>query len=351
MDRLEVPAVLAGLDVERDDGVAEQVVAGRVAAPVVGRGPADGDEDQAPLHVHRGRGRPHVDAGAAPPAVAPGVVAQLPGNRHGLEFPQLLAGPHVEGARIARHAVRLLRRGRADHRDVAGDGRNAAVADAHVHIAIVAEGLHRLAGRRVEREHSLIEHDQDAGGSLRVPGPIGDAPARSAAKALVGVDLLGMDPDFFACVSVEGDDVGAGGEVHYAPDHQRRRRAVAMHRIGPRGRQLRHVGAVDVGQGRKSCGGEVAIDGPPVAVRDADLGLRPGDHRGCEQRGQAGPYEQTHGTLSSRRSESRSGARPALYALAYQRLLTLSKCGIALTVKRRAFGPVCRSDRNEEKPK
>ncbi len=294
VDGLEVPAIFAGLHVERDQGIAVDVVARPAAAPVVGRRGADGNEDQAEVLVHGGHERPLVGARAAPPAVAPSVMVFLSGQGHGLEFPELPAGPHVEAARIARDAERILRRGGADLGDVAGDGRRTAVGDAHRGIAAVAEGLRHLPAGGVERKHARPDHDQDARRRLRIPRPIADASRRYALEGLVRVARLGMDPDLLAGVGVEGDDPVGGGEIHDPPDHQGRGGVVAAQRIGPRRRQLRHIGAIDLVERRKAGGGQVAIDRPPVAVRNGDLRFGPGDRRRGEQRRQPDPTPNAH---------------------------------------------------------
>src|SRR5688500_19772494 len=96
MHRLEVPAILAGLGIDGDDRVREEIVTGTIAAPVVARGSGDWHIENAALFVERHVPRPHVDARAIPPPVVePRVVTQLPGQRHGAEVPQPLAGTDI----------------------------------------------------------------------------------------------------------------------------------------------------------------------------------------------------------------------------------------------------------------
>ena len=97
---LEVPDALAGRGVEGEQGVGEEVGAHAVAAVEVGGGRAGGDENEAPLVVHR-HARPVVGGADAEPGVGrPGVVAELAGMRDGVEDPPHLAGAHVEGADV-----------------------------------------------------------------------------------------------------------------------------------------------------------------------------------------------------------------------------------------------------------
>ena len=53
MHHLEVPLPLAGLHVDRDDAVAEQVVARAIAAVLVASGHADGDVDESEVRIRR----------------------------------------------------------------------------------------------------------------------------------------------------------------------------------------------------------------------------------------------------------------------------------------------------------
>ena len=85
-DVLEVPLQLARLRVEGHRGVAEQIVAGPVAAVVVHARTADRHVDEAPLLVHGQRERPDVVAGAILPAVvAPRVVTDFAGQGNGVK--------------------------------------------------------------------------------------------------------------------------------------------------------------------------------------------------------------------------------------------------------------------------
>ena len=126
---LEMPLPLAGLVVDRDDALGEQVVAGTEAAVEVRARRLDRQVREPELLVDR-----HLipDADVAvdrPRIVQPGVVAELAGPRNRVERPQPLAGAHVEAADQPFGVVVRLRRAafeerRADQHDaVAGDGR------------------------------------------------------------------------------------------------------------------------------------------------------------------------------------------------------------------------------------
>src|SRR5690606_39068514 len=144
MDGLEVPLVLTGAKIHRDQRVAEQVRARALASPIVGGRAADRQDNCAALEIHRRGEGPHVRAGTALPAVAPSLVERLAGLRHRLEFPQLAAGTHVEATRVAGNADRVLESGGANYRHVAGDRDGSAVGDADIDHAVLAESCSRL---------------------------------------------------------------------------------------------------------------------------------------------------------------------------------------------------------------
>ena len=78
MHHLEMPLVLAGLGVDSDQRVAEQIVAVTVAAIVGRRRRAERHVDDAALLVDSRLHAPHVGAGAIlPTVVLPGLVTQL----------------------------------------------------------------------------------------------------------------------------------------------------------------------------------------------------------------------------------------------------------------------------------
>ena len=134
MHALEVPEPLAGLHVERDEALGEEIGARALTAvPVVGRrGQRQVDVPELFVAAHRA---PDVGvSGVRPRIVQPGLVADLAGPRDGAERPQLLAGPHVVAADVAGRRFHPRRaRGvvdvaddRADDDDVADDERRRA---------------------------------------------------------------------------------------------------------------------------------------------------------------------------------------------------------------------------------
>ena len=169
MHLLVVPLQRAGAQREREDRIGEQVRADPLRA--VAERIADGDVDQPELGIDRRR---LPDAAAVALAADPGRAGDVPALipsvlRNGVEVPEHLAGlrvdrQHVTAGNVALaaraadvdHAVVNLRRGREP---VAERDRRRDVGIAlldHVEddagLAVLAEGLDRLAGLRVERE-------------------------------------------------------------------------------------------------------------------------------------------------------------------------------------------------------
>src|SRR6185503_4589763 len=86
---------LAGVDVERDDAVAVEVVAEPPAAVPIGRRIARAPEREVRLGIVRG-GVPDRGATRAPRVAGPRVVAGLAGARDRVEAPDFLAGLRIE---------------------------------------------------------------------------------------------------------------------------------------------------------------------------------------------------------------------------------------------------------------
>src|SRR6266568_1748 len=101
-ERLEMPNPLAGECIQAQRAIRKEVIAFAVAPIEVGRGRAGAQENQAAFLVHA-RAAPVVGRSGAFPRVAfPGLMTEFVRARNGVESPQLLAGPHVKGAGIAR---------------------------------------------------------------------------------------------------------------------------------------------------------------------------------------------------------------------------------------------------------
>ena len=295
MDRLEVPRPLPGLDVDRDQGLREEVVAEAVdAVVVVGRRP------RRQVHVAElvvaGEHRPDVGvARVAPRVVQPGVDPELVGAvGHGVEVPRVLAGPDVPGPDPARD--RLL--GDAAVGDVRAvddavahhDGRRVDAEEHRVQVVALVTARPRQPHHRVDPAAAVpevgarparlrVDADQvavagapeDALVSLAV-GPVGDAPLRprvAHGRGALFVALRVVDPEGLAGRRVDGDALRERGvEVEHAADHQRRRLQPA--------RERPVAGPVEVG----GVGDERVDDGvegrPPLAA----AGGRPAHRRG-----------------------------------------------------------------------
>ena len=101
MHELEMPEILAGVRIDRDDRRREQVVAGTIGADAIVVRRAERHVKNAARRIER-RVAPHVDAGpvlGAPPA--PGVVTEFTRARHGVERPHQLARRRVPRACVA----------------------------------------------------------------------------------------------------------------------------------------------------------------------------------------------------------------------------------------------------------
>src|ERR1700730_6759926 len=91
-DVLEVPLQFARLRVERNRCVAEEVIAGPIAAVVIHARAADRHVDDASLLVDGKSERPDVVARSIlPTVILPRVIADFAGERNGVKVPQLLS--------------------------------------------------------------------------------------------------------------------------------------------------------------------------------------------------------------------------------------------------------------------
>src|SRR6185503_4152250 len=127
MNELEVPLALTGLEINRNQALAVQVVSRALAAVVVRRGRFNRKIDETELFVHSDL-RPHAGVAVdGPRAIQPRVVAELSGTWNRVERPQHLAGAYVIRAheslgvvvRRDRHA--FLHR-RSDEHHILDDG-------------------------------------------------------------------------------------------------------------------------------------------------------------------------------------------------------------------------------------
>src|SRR4030095_12394151 len=98
MHELEVPLALAGLQVDADEAFGEEVVAGAMAAVVIGGRRFDRKITETELFIDRDL-RPHADVAVARPRfLEPRVVAEITRARNRVELPDHLAGADVERA-------------------------------------------------------------------------------------------------------------------------------------------------------------------------------------------------------------------------------------------------------------
>src|SRR5207244_9216121 len=95
---LEVPLPLARLEIDADETLGEEIVAGTMTAVEVRRGRFDRQVHEAEIFVD-GDLRPDADVAVdRPRLVVPRVVAELARPRNGVERPQQFARAHVERA-------------------------------------------------------------------------------------------------------------------------------------------------------------------------------------------------------------------------------------------------------------
>src|SRR5262249_4943903 len=131
---LEEPLPLPGPEVDAHQALGKEIVAGTMATIEVRRRRFDRQVHEAELFVDADLG---PDAGVAigrPRFLFPRVVAELARPGDGVEGPEQLAGPHVEGAHeplrvVVRGDRRALAHRRADDHDILGDRRRRVDAD------------------------------------------------------------------------------------------------------------------------------------------------------------------------------------------------------------------------------
>ena len=242
--QLIVPLPLAGLQIDRDDALAEQVVAGPMTAIVVAGRRLDRQIRHPQFFIDGDLSPDAGVAGVRPRIVQPGIVAELARPRNRVEDPQPLARLDVESADVAlfvalaaRHAAGQVRG--ADDDGVPGDDRcgvqtNLAGDEVHdlivvllqIDDAVLAEARDRNAGLGIERDQPIAGRDVE-NPLVAAVGPVRQAAAgelagrRLAARAFA----LAVHPHLLAGCRVERDDrpPRAGGRVDDAAHHQRRR--------------------------------------------------------------------------------------------------------------------------------
>ena len=297
VNHLEVPHAAAGLALEAEQALGEQVVARPVpAVPVVGRR-GGRQVGVAQLLVGRPDGPRVARAGVLPRAVLPRLVAELARTRNGVERPPELAGDGVEAADEAGRLlppVELIDGEDAHDERVAADERSGRpvvpleVRDAlrQVDHAACAELAQRIARLRVERHELLAADDEDPlVVALRVV-PVAHAARRAAARPPGAVLERRVDPGGLPGGGIDGrrlSEVRAHEQA--VADHQRRglqRRVelqlgVAVGQLvidrspAPRDAQILHVVGADLVERRVLRAAHVPRVAAPLAARRALL--------------------------------------------------------------------------------
>ena len=211
-----VPVILviglqrAGLDVERDDRVRVEVVAGASRRRSTGPGLPVPQYVSPSFGIEAARD-PDRRAARAPRVAGPGVVAGLAGRGDRVGLPDLLAGLRVERDDEAANAALAARD--ADH-DAAARGERR---DRHVvAVVVVLDGLVPDDGARFR-----IERDDARVGRRRVDlvAVERDAAIRRMAHADVGRHLMPVAPEQVAGLGVDREHL-----VERRRDEHRRRR-------------------------------------------------------------------------------------------------------------------------------
>ena len=250
----------------------------------------------------------------APGAIAggaglPGLVTRLPRPGHGVEAPEDPAGARVQAAHVAAGAAGVAvahQAPRHDHVSAHGDRRGQAVLrlrESRPPCPRAGRPSPRspkpgsgCAGLGVHAPQPSLDVAEVEEPLLPV-GPGRHAPVHEQVPRHLLVDDRVEDPELLARVRVEGEEPAHGRrDVEDAADHEGRGRerrargqilAVApVSRVeGPRDLQLRHVAAVDLGQGGVARGAGVAARMRPVLgrgenrARQAGQGHRRGGER------------------------------------------------------------------------
>ncbi len=189
---------------------------------------------------------------------------------------------------------------------MAVDCRRAAIGNADIDRAAIAEALHQFAGGRIECHHHVPAHDDHAWRQVAFAGPVTHAASGKAGKGAGGNAFGLVHPDLLPGCSVERDDAGLGGDVHIAVHHHRHGGVECAQSIAPRFRELAHIAAVDILERGIAGGGEVTVDGAPVALghgvlRDHAIACRTGQQ---ECQAQAPSLGHSASPASSNRGES-----------------------------------------------
>ena len=316
MHRLVIPAALAGLGIDRDDTVGEEVRPGPEGAVIIVGGLFDGQIDQPQFGIGAVL-RPVADiAGGLGRAVQPGLVALLALARHGMEYPEPLAGPDVEAADETLDVPGDGDRGRmrrAHHHDIAHHQRRGMQADLlartlavqvdvlvvvplEIDHAVRAETRIGLAGLRIQRDQLIADGDVEDAFRIAV-APIADAMAAAGTRRVdPALALVEIKAPFYragARIQRQHGALEAGGGIEHTVHHQRRRLQIDVARLGmaPGRFEPAEIRGIDLGQRRIAQALLVAAIAFPFAVGGVITNgllahrLRCGQRRGKRRRG------------------------------------------------------------------
>ena len=278
-----MPQPLSGARVEREQAVAEQIVALAIAAVEIVRRRSGRQKDDAVLLVER-EIAPRVRAARVPEGVLrPRFVSVFTGTRNRMERPHELSGEHVVRADISWRRAVALADVRSDDEEIFEDAARAAVrpavaarrADAHVDEAVGPERQDLLSGARVDLADAVARGEDEP--------PIRSIFAFPVRQAAVG-RLQRRHPQFLAGRGVERDEDAADARhVHHVVDDERvecETVGLARHRIEPGALELFDVGLVDLRERRV-----LHRVGRPAVLIPLRIGLRLLSLRGAAGRG------------------------------------------------------------------
>src|SRR5438105_10796927 len=173
MRRLEMPELLAGCRVQRDEAITEEIVSKTLPAiEIVGRR-SSGNEDNSSFVVHRCTCPRIVASRLQVSVLGPRLITFFAGMWNGVECPEQFAGPNVPAADIARRCRTLFADAAGGYKDVFIDTHRTAHRDAvfrsrsaqivvEIDFAVHAEAGDDLAGVGIQGDDEMIARNQDA---------------------------------------------------------------------------------------------------------------------------------------------------------------------------------------------
>ena len=221
---LVVPAHLSRVGVERQQGIAVEVVAEPDITVEIWTGVSGSIEHEVRVRIV-GAGRPHAGAGRGAD-VRPGVPSWFPRPRNGHRPPDALAGLHVVG--VDETGNQVLPAGDTDDELVLDDER----CDRRGVAFLVLDDLgvpQHGAGARVQRDDVGVERGHEEAVAENAKAPVD----RPAAHAHVRRELAAIAPERPTGSRVDRPrQVVLARDVEHAVDHQRRRFELAAAGVG-----------------------------------------------------------------------------------------------------------------------